>query len=162
MLFDFHLPWMLSFPLCRLFSLHNLWTKSIPQWKQLFLPFVITSVFLLFALVYDRICEHSKPLPLEGDVDNLNIRNVALYFHLPLAASGTFFLFHPGIGYLVFFFALCLSMAYSIEFSAVVHGFTRARSIGYWLGSFIFFLIPVSILLLIGNILRSVRIFQSL
>lgn len=158
-----HLPLGALFPISALASpyLHT-FSSSSWSWSYVFMPFFILCLFLFFAAIYDRIVEYASPnlkLPPPSQKRNSNI---AFYFHLPVAGVGPFFFFHPYLGYAMLFLAELWSTLYSLEYMAAAHKISRARSLSYWIMSFIFLLLGFAALLFLFTLFRSIEELMEL
>ncbi len=126
---------------------------------QIVMPVLLVGVFLLLALLYDKIMEHSRPPSLPEDKE---IRNLAVFLHLPVSAAGMFFFLHPGLGYLMVFAAAIYSILMSIRAQSLAHGRGLGDAFSRYIGAGLLLMVPLVLMLLAFNILRTVRIFKSL
>ncbi len=155
-----YLPLLFLFPIAVLLGPYYHITKQGPLfWSAvlkygLYPPALIVS-FLLLAAVYDRVVENAQPKLIAGWQPKHELRNIAFYYHLPVAGVGFFFFLHPWLGYFMLCFAELYSLFYSWQFITAIHGISRIRALTYWFMSLIMLYIPLFLIITINAFLGS-------
>ena len=157
-LLRYHLPLLLLFPMATALSPAGWLTGKNFNWLSAFIapPFLVFGV-LIIAATYDKIIEHRQPPPL-FDENNFNPKNLASFNHLPISGVGIFFLFHHTIGYLMVIVALFYSIFLSIRSQSILRQLAPATAMAYYLSTFIFFLLPLLVVMIIFNIRQTLKI----
>jgi len=160
-----HVPLLLVFPLAY-FACPAVWILFAferggpPDLQGALLPVFVAFALLCFAALLDRMVLHDEP-PALRDNQSAPLRNVALFFHLPLSGAGLFFLLHPVAGWLGLLAAWLYSLWTSLEALRELQGKTRARIYAQVVQSGIVLLAPAALALLVFNIVRTVGIFRE-
>ncbi len=162
-----HAPLLVIFPLAgaRCPAVHlGLGRFSIAL--QIVVPLVLVIGALVFAALFDQVVRYadhpSMPSPAASSDGELRARNIALFLHLPLSATGIFFCLHPLLGYLMLLIALVYSLWIAIEATAIFYELSRARVLVHMINTVLLGLVPLAALVLAGNVLRNILFIKDI
>lgn len=129
-------------------------------------PLVFVLGALAFAALFDQIVRYAghptMPPPAASSDGELRARNIALFLHLPLSATGVFFFLHPLLGYLMLLIALVYSLWIAIEATAIFYELSRARVLVHMINTVLLGLVPLAVIVLAGNLLRNILFIKDI
>ncbi|MCR9140943.1 MAG: hypothetical protein NXI24_01625 [bacterium] len=159
----YHAPLLAIFPLAGLLcpAVH-LGFGRFSFALQIVAPLVLVIGALLFAAIFDQIARFAQHPRMEASADEVRAKNLALFLHLPLSATGIFFLFHPVLGFLMLLAALAYCLWISIEVSAIYYERSRARVLVYMINAALLGIVPLALMTFLGNLLRNISYIQKL
>jgi hypothetical protein len=163
----FHLPFLLLLPVFVLISPYRLFSGSSFSTTAAFFPVFLILGFLFLSAVFDRMQRFSTAGGLDPDrKDYFSMdppgKNLALFMHLPLSASTFLFFLHPLPGYLALFLTAVYCIYQSIVEWARIRNQTILESLATYVVTIGLGLLPVLILVLLYNILKTFGILGNL
>ncbi len=115
---------------------------------------------LLLAVVFDQMARYSRH-PRVEEPGELKIGGIALFLFLPLSATAPFFFVHPLIGLLMLLPAAVYCGYIALEVTAALYEISLARSFTHLVNAALLGLIPVAVLVLLFNVMRSISILKG-
>ncbi len=159
----FHAPLLAIFPLAGgLCPAVHLGAGRFSLFLHVVAPLVLVLGALAFAVLFDQISRFAQHPRMDGAPDEAKVKNVALFLHLPLSATGVFFFLHPLAGFLMLLVALCYCLWISIETTAALYSSSRARVLVYMINAALLGVAPLALLTLLGNLMRNLRFIKDL
>lgn len=120
--------------------------------KHIILPVILILAVLMLAALFDRVTEHTEPPEIGAPPQ---MRNLALYLHLPVSATAPFFFLHPLIGVLMVLVAAGYAGWISIRSVSRIRRITLMRSLTQYISAAILALIPLIVLVAGMNMFRT-------
>ncbi|MEQ9367169.1 MAG: hypothetical protein RIF32_23250 [Leptospirales bacterium] len=159
----YHLPLLAIFPVAGLLcpAVH-LGAGRFSFGLQVVAPLALVIGALAFAVLFDQVARFAQHPRMENGVDEKRTKNLALFLHLPLSASGIFFLFHPLLGFLMLLAALLYCVWISIETTAMFYESSRARVLVYMINAALLGVAPLALLTFLGNLLRNINFITDI
>ena len=135
--FTVHLPLLLLFPVFSLLCPYRWISGGRLSWTgEVFAPLVLVLGAMVLAGIYDKLLEYGTLSPLY-DVEKPELKNVALFLHLPLASGGLAFFVHPVAGYAMIFTLWANSLLMSVRAQADLRGLSMRHAGLFWLYAFL-------------------------
>ena len=156
-----HIPLILIYPVSIIASPIPWIMGKTLTFSKIFFPIFCAVLFLLTAIIYDKITEHQKP-PTLADGTSPVVKNLSLFSHIPVSGCGIFFLFYPTFGYIMLFLAVIYSVTLSVQAQCRFHRITPARAIAQYINAIIFMVAILLVPLFLINILTTFRIFRGM
>jgi len=164
----YHLPFLILLPLLILISPYRLVSGSGFGKRDIFgFPTVIILGLLVLGAVFDRMQRYTVAGGIDPDrKDFFEMRpegkNLSLYLLMPVSASVFLFFFHPALGYA----GMLATAVYCIYQTVVSWARLRNQTILHSLSMYVLsgglLLLPLLILTLLYNLLKTFRIFREI
>lgn len=157
----YHAPLLLFFPVLSLLSpLRFVIGPDLHPVILIFAPLMLAVGSLVLAALLDGLIQHART-PHVPDESDIEIKNVALYLHLPVSGSALCFFIHPLLGFLVLLLTIAYCLYLSLDLHALVRGKTRAEILVHFITTLIVILLPLLILTLLSSLWRSIQILSE-
>lgn len=158
-----HLPLLALFPLAGLIcpAVH-LGASRFSFGLHVIAPLMLVIGALAFAVLFDQVSRFAQHPRMERAANELRVKNLALFLHLPLSATGIFFILHPVVGFLMLLLALFYCLWISIETAAIFYESSRARVLVYMINAALLGVVPLTIFTFLANLLRNLTFLKNL
>lgn len=161
-LWQLHLPLLAAYPVAALLCPYSYVFGSGPSLKaHILVPLLLVAVFLLQAMLFDRVLEYSGPRPVE--LEPLpDHSQLALRFHLPLCGAGIFFFLHPALGYVMLLATALYCAGLALRMQCVARGISYARALTAYVSAATLPMLGLVALLAVWNVWRTLSIIRGL
>ncbi len=157
---QYHIPFLFLITFFSFFSLPRLLRADFSFSSGVFFPAALTVFLSILAAVFDRLAGAYKGPSVE-DPEKPVPEHISLFLTFPVLSAAPLFFLHSAAGYAAVFLFAGVYTVYSVKLNADYYGFSIMRSWSLWIFAGIILLLPLTVFLILFNLLQAVQILRT-